>query len=87
MSTAVRSFGKINIGLMIGARDDDGYHELRTVYHTVELHDTIKIDSKSGTGIEIRCKDPRVPADETNTVYRIAERVCRLAKKRCRLKF
>src|SRR5438067_11268540 len=85
MPTAVRSFGKVNIGLVIGPRDDDGYHELRTVYHTVELHDTIKVDQRSGTGIEIRCKDPQVPADESNTVYRVADRVCKLVKKRCRL--
>src|SRR6266404_428289 len=85
MPTAARSFGKINIGLVIGALGPDDYHELRTVYHTIALHDVVKVESRSGTGIEIRSKDPRVPADETNTVYRIADRVCKLVKQRCRL--
>jgi len=82
MAVAVRSFAKINIGLRIGAARDDGFHELRTIYHTVGLHDVVKVDVQRGVGIEIRCKDPRVPADETNTCWRIAERVLRTLKQR-----
>jgi len=77
MATAVRSFAKINIGLAIGPLRDDNFHNLRTVYQTVALHDTLKVDVSRGTGIEIRCKDPRVPADESNTCYRVADRVMR----------
>jgi 4-diphosphocytidyl-2-C-methyl-D-erythritol kinase len=82
MPVAVRSFGKINIGLLIGAARDDGFHELRTVYQTIALHDVIKVELQRGSGIEIRCKDPRVPDDETNTCYRVADRVLRLMKRR-----
>jgi 4-diphosphocytidyl-2-C-methyl-D-erythritol kinase len=81
--TSARSYAKINIGLVIGPCRADGFHELRTVYQTIALHDVIKVDAKSsGTGIEIRCKNPRVPADETNTCYRVAERVSKLLKRR-----
>ena len=82
MSVVVRSFGKINIGLLIGAARDDGFHELRTVYQTIALHDIIKVEVQRGSGIEIRCKDTRVPDDETNTCYRVADRVLRLLKRR-----
>lgn len=83
VATTVRSYAKINIGLVIGPCRADGFHELRTVYQTIGLHDVIKVDAKpNGTGIEIRCKDSRVPADETNTCYRVAERVARLLKRR-----
>ena len=75
MATAVRSFAKINIGLVIGPLRDDNFHNLRTVYQTIALHDLLKVDVGRGVGIEIRCKDPRVPADETNTCYRVADRV------------
>src|SRR5438270_13976669 len=85
MSTAVRAYGKINIGLVIGPARSDGFHELRTVYHTIGLHDTVRVDVKAGNGIEIRCKDPRVPADESNTCYRVAERALKLAKKRAKI--
>jgi 4-diphosphocytidyl-2-C-methyl-D-erythritol kinase len=74
MTVTVRSFAKINLGLCIGALRPDGFHDLRTVYQTVALHDIIRVQVGRGTGIEIRCDDPRVPQDQTNTCYRIAER-------------
>ena len=70
----VRSFAKINLGLCIGAPRPDGFHDLLTVYQTIALHDVIQVQVGRGTGIEIRCDDPRVPKDQTNTCYRIAER-------------
>jgi 4-diphosphocytidyl-2-C-methyl-D-erythritol kinase len=69
----VRSFAKINLGLRIGARREDGFHELLTVYQTIGTHDLIRISVQRGSGIEIRCEDQRVPRDESNTCYRIVE--------------
>jgi 4-diphosphocytidyl-2-C-methyl-D-erythritol kinase len=74
MPVSVRSFAKINLGLRIGSSRPDGFHELRTVYQTIALHDVVRVFLDRGNGIEIRCQDPRVPADESNTCYRIVER-------------
>ena len=74
MTVTVRSFAKINLGLRIGAAREDGFHELLTVYQTIGLHDVIGVSVGRGTGIEIRCEDPRVPRDESNTCFRIVER-------------
>jgi 4-diphosphocytidyl-2-C-methyl-D-erythritol kinase len=82
MSISVRSFAKINIGLKIGRRRKDGFHELRTIYQTVALADEVKVEVGRGVGIEIACKDPRVPCDESNTCYRMAERMLRTFKTR-----
>jgi 4-diphosphocytidyl-2-C-methyl-D-erythritol kinase len=75
MTVTVRSFAKINLGLYIGALRPDGYHDLRTVYQIIALHDVIRVSVGRGTGIEIKCADPRVPCDQSNTCYRMAERV------------
>jgi 4-diphosphocytidyl-2-C-methyl-D-erythritol kinase len=75
MTVAVRSFAKINLGLYIGAARADGFHELRTVYQTIALHDLIRVSVSRGRGIEIVCNDARVPLDSSNTCYRSAERV------------
>src|ERR1035438_1479503 len=75
MTIAVRSFAKINLGLYIGALRADGYHDLRTVYQTIALHDVIRVSVGRGRGIRISCKDARVPLDSSNTCYRIAELV------------
>src|SRR6059058_4524850 len=88
MPVSVRSFAKINIGLTIGppGMRDDGFHELRTAYQTIALHDTIKLSLTPGsTGIEIKCKDQRVPEDESNTCYRVADRVMKALKSRGKL--
>ncbi len=82
MPISVRSFAKINLGLAIGPRRADGFHSLCTIYQTIALHDVLRVDVQRGTGIEIRCKDKRVPCDETNTCWRVAERVLRLTKSR-----
>src|SRR5262249_18087053 len=86
MSSSVRSFAKINIGLRIGPLREDGFHELRTLYQTISLYDTVRIDLARGMGIEIACKDPRVPCDESNTCYRMAERVLRALKMRSKVR-
>jgi 4-diphosphocytidyl-2-C-methyl-D-erythritol kinase len=75
MTVAVRSFAKINLGLYIGAARADGFHDLRTVYQTIALHDLIRVSVGRGSGIEILCDDPRVPLDSSNTCYRMAELV------------
>ena len=74
MPVTLRSFAKINLGLRIGEPRPDGFHELLTVYQTIALHDIIRVTVGRGSGIEIRCADPRVPCDSTNTCYRIVER-------------
>ncbi|HEV3513186.1 MAG TPA: 4-(cytidine 5'-diphospho)-2-C-methyl-D-erythritol kinase [Candidatus Sulfotelmatobacter sp.] len=74
MTVTVRSFAKINLGLRIGAARADGFHELLTVYQTIGLHDVIRVRVERGSGVEIRCEDPRVPRDESNTCYRMVSR-------------
>jgi 4-diphosphocytidyl-2-C-methyl-D-erythritol kinase len=85
MAISIRSFAKINLGLRIGALRADGFHELRTVYQTIALHDRIRVSVGRGSGIEIRCDDPRVPKDSTNTCFRIVERAIQALRTRGRV--
>ncbi|MGI9101105.1 MAG: 4-(cytidine 5'-diphospho)-2-C-methyl-D-erythritol kinase [Terriglobales bacterium] len=85
MPTAVSAYAKINVGLYIGPCRPDGFHELRTVYQTIALHDTVRVSVGTGTGIEIRCKNPAVPTNESNTCWRVAERVMKALKQRGRV--
>jgi 4-diphosphocytidyl-2-C-methyl-D-erythritol kinase len=80
--STIPSFAKVNFGLRIGACRNDGFHDLRTGYQTIALHDTVSVSVERGSGIEIHCHDPRVPRDETNTCWRIVERA--LARLRAR---
>lgn len=52
-------------------RRADGYHELRTIFQTVSLHDRLRVTETTGA-IEIACDDARVPTDETNLAHKAA---------------
>ena len=86
MPATVRSFAKINLGLRIGGLRPDGFHELRTIYQTIALEDRIRVEVESGGGIEIHCRDSRVPQDESNTCYRTVERTLAALKVRRRVR-
>ena len=85
MTVTVPSFAKINLGLRIGALRPDGFHELRTVYQTIALHDLIRVSVGRGSGIEIECDDPRVPRDSANTCWRIVDIAMQAMKARGRV--
>jgi 4-diphosphocytidyl-2-C-methyl-D-erythritol kinase len=77
----VRAFAKINLSLRVLGRRSDGYHELRTVFQSIALHDTIAFARTRGP-LTIRCDDPRCPSDESNLIWRAAESVWRAAGRR-----
>jgi 4-diphosphocytidyl-2-C-methyl-D-erythritol kinase len=67
------SFAKINWALHVLGRRPDNYHELRTIFQTVTLHDRLQIRLCAGERIDIEC-DAReaIPVDESNLIYRAA---------------
>jgi 4-diphosphocytidyl-2-C-methyl-D-erythritol kinase len=85
MPVTTPSFAKINLGLRIGPLRSDGFHNLRTMYQTIALHDVVSVSVERGSGIEIRCEDPRVPTDSTNTCFRVVERAMQALKARGRI--
>lgn len=72
----VRAYAKINLNLRVLGRREDGYHELRTVFQTLALHDTLTLTAQPGP-FAIACADRRVPADSTNLVWRAADSLWR----------
>jgi 4-diphosphocytidyl-2-C-methyl-D-erythritol kinase len=74
MSCAVRvsAYAKINLSLHVVGVRPDGYHELRTIFQSIALHDTLTVRLRPGP-FALRCDDPDCPADDTNLVWRAAE--------------
>ncbi len=75
MPTRVRSHAKINLGLYIGAPRPDGFHELVTVYQTLEMHDFVTVSARPAakTSIRLTSNDNRVPTDSRNTAWKMVE--------------
>ncbi|HMF65817.1 MAG TPA: hypothetical protein VK608_17145, partial [Edaphobacter sp.] len=76
MSTTVRSYSKINLGLAIGPVRRDGFHGLTTLYQTLDLHDLVTVTGRrtEGTRISLTTNHPYVPTNERNTAWRMVER-------------
>jgi 4-diphosphocytidyl-2-C-methyl-D-erythritol kinase len=82
-SIALSAFAKINLGLRVLGKRPDGYHEIRTLYQTVELHDHLEVALVPGRdGVDVECEDSVVPSGRENLVYQ----ACQLWKRARRLK-
>lgn len=66
----MRSFAKINLALAVLGRRPDGYHEIRTVYQSIDLHDEIEI--RPDSGLRLECADLPDVAAESNLVMKAA---------------
>jgi len=73
MSTTLKSYAKINLGLRIGPLRGDGFHSLATVYQTIELWDRVTVTAAPAaeTEIVIRSNHPWVPTDWRNTCWKM----------------
>ncbi len=70
----VRAHAKINLSLRVLGVRADGYHELRTIFQSIALHDTLTIRRARGP-FRLTMDDPACPGDETNLIWRAAERL------------
>lgn len=66
-----RAHAKINLDLRVLGTRADGFHELRTVFQSLELHDMLVVRRRRGE-FTIRCRVPGVPRDNTNLIWRAA---------------
>lgn len=67
----IRSYAKINLTLRVLGRRPDGYHDLRTVFQTVALHDTLTLTPRRGPFV-LTCATPSVPLDDSNLIAKAA---------------
>ena len=67
----VRAHAKVNLDLRVLGVRPDGYHELRTVFQGIELHDTLLCAAAPGP-FTLKCRTPNVPLDESNLIWRAA---------------
>jgi 4-diphosphocytidyl-2-C-methyl-D-erythritol kinase len=75
-SVTIRAHAKINLDLRVLGMRPDGFHELRTVFQAIALHDTITCLPREGP-FAIECAMPGLPLDESNLVWRAAEALWR----------
>ena len=77
---AIRAYAKINLDLRVLGPRADGFHELRTVFQTISLHDTITCVPREGP-FSIECGAAGVPLDRSNLIWRAADALWRALRR------
>src|SRR5258708_36619172 len=81
----IPAYAKVNLRLEVLGKRADGYQELRTIFQTVGLHDTLEFRSSRHPGISLQIRGNEALAKEemeTNLVYRAVDalrRECRVS--------
>ena len=66
----LKALAKINLGLDVVSRREDGYHEVRMVMQTIHLYDQLLIQKSETPGIQIHSNLSFLPVNENNLVYK-----------------
>lgn len=70
----MESYGKINLGLDVLYKRQDGYHEINTIMQQISLKDTLTIE-KNKDDIIIQSNNNNLPLDSTNLMYKAWEKL------------
>lgn len=68
----LKARAKINLGLDVVRKREDGYHEVRMIMQTINLYDKIVLRKQEEAGIRVRTNLSYLPANEDNLVYKAA---------------
>ena len=74
-SVRLPAFAKVNLCLHVLGRRSDGYHELRTIFQTIGLRDTLELSLSREPGVQLEVSDPSLSAGSDNLVYRAIEAI------------
>ena len=69
----LKSLAKINLGLDVLRRREDGYHEVKMIMQTIGLHDDLEIRKTKTPGIQVKTNLYYLPTNENNLVYKAAK--------------
>jgi 4-diphosphocytidyl-2-C-methyl-D-erythritol kinase len=70
---------KVNLALDVIRRRRDGYHEIETIFQSVDLADELQIEPTGDGKIAITCSNPDIPTDESNLCHRAVAAMRRYA--------
>lgn len=70
---ALRAYGKINLGLDVLRKREDGYHDVRMIMQTVGIYDKLELTVTDKPGISVKTNLYYLPNNENNLVYKAAK--------------
>lgn len=75
--TTQKAYAKINLGLDVLRRREDGYHEVKMIMQTVDICDDLVFQRTAQPGIRIETDNGELPTDQNNLIYKAADLLMR----------
>ena len=69
----INAMAKINLGLDVLRRRENGYHDVKMIMQTVNIYDTLDFVKKDEPGIVVKVDAMELPTDENNLIYKAAK--------------
>lgn len=66
-----KAYAKINLGLDVTGRRDDGYHIVRMIMQNVDIYDTLTFEKNDLGKIRLTANKDTIPTDEHNLIYKV----------------
>lgn len=67
---SLKALAKVNLGLDVVRRREDGYHEVKMIMQTIHLYDRLDIRKMKEPGIQIQSNLSFLPVNENNLIYK-----------------
>ena len=72
-TVTLKALAKINLGLDVLGKRENGYHDVRMVMQTIYLYDNVTMEKTEEAGIQLECNLFYLPVDESNIAYKAAK--------------
>ncbi len=75
MTITRKAYAKINLGLDVTGRREDGYHIVRMIMQNVDIYDTLTFEDNEAGDIVLTASSPKIPTDDSNLICKVARQL------------
>ena len=75
MEITKKAYAKINLGLDVLGKRDDGYHLVKMIMQNVDIYDTLTFRRTTDGKITLRANDDTIPVDDSNLICKVAKQL------------
>ena len=70
-----KAYAKINLGLDVTGKREDGYHIVSMIMQNVDLYDTLTFEKNDTGEIILNASSPKIPTDDSNLICKVAKQL------------
>ncbi len=75
MEITRKAYAKINLGLDVTGRREDGYHIVRMIMQNVDIYDTLSFEDNEAGDVVLTASSPKIPTDDSNLICKVAKQL------------